>query len=73
MSVHFSSETDQWSTPNDLFERLNSIFNFGIDVCADSDNAKCDVFYDESMDGLKQDWQGVLWCNPPYGREQRRE
>ena len=21
------------------------------------------------MDGLKQEWKGVCWCNPPYGRE----
>ena len=20
------------------------------------------------MDGLKQEWVGVCWCNPPYGR-----
>lgn len=20
------------------------------------------------MDGLKQEWTGVCWCNPPYGR-----
>jgi len=20
-------------------------------------------------DGLEQDWTGVCWCNPPYGRE----
>ena len=21
------------------------------------------------MDGLKQEWTGVCWCNPPYGRK----
>ena len=21
------------------------------------------------MDGLKQEWTGVCWCNPPYGRQ----
>ena len=69
MNVHFSSKTDQWSTPQDLFDKLDSIFNFETDVCADEFNAKCDRFYSEADDGLKQNWKGVCWCNPPYGKE----
>lgn len=69
MSVHFSSATDQWATPIDLFEKLDAIFNFQTDVCADKDNAKCAIFYDESINGLSQDWRGVCWMNPPYGRQ----
>lgn len=68
-NVHFSSETDQWATPMDLFNNLNAIFGFETDVCAGSDNAKCDNFYTKEMDGLKQDWKGVCWMNPPYGRQ----
>ena len=68
-NVHFMSETDQWSTPQDLFDKLNGLFNFETDVCADEHNTKCDKFYSVEDDGLKQDWQGVCWCNPPYGRE----
>jgi len=30
-------------------------------------NAKCKHFFDEKVDGLKQPWTGVCWCNPPYG------
>jgi hypothetical protein len=41
MSVHFSSATDQWSTPQALFDRLNAKWQFELDVCADSSNAKC--------------------------------
>ena len=68
-SVHFSSETDQWATPDDLFQKLDSIFGFTTDVCAGHDNAKCRTYYTESDDGLKQDWRGVCWMNPPYGRQ----
>lgn len=68
-NVHFMSETDQWSTPQDLFDKLNGLFNFETDVCADENNTKCDKFYSVEDDGLRQDWQGVCWCNPPYGRE----
>lgn len=66
----FSSKTDQWSTPQWLFDRLNGIFNFDIDVCADETNNKCEVYYTKEDDGLKQSWGGHnVWCNPPYGRK----
>ena len=70
MSVHFSSKTDQWATPIDLFERLDRIWNFDLDVCADESNAKADRYFTRADDGLSQDWApSVCWMNPPYGRE----
>lgn len=38
-------------------------------VCALPENAKCEKFFTPEMDGLKQEWTGVCWCNPPYGRQ----
>lgn len=67
--VHFSSKTDLWSTPQDFFNTVNREFNFQTDVCATPENAKCDHFFTERDDGLKQKWEGVCWMNPPYGRE----
>ncbi len=56
--------------PQDFFDELNREFNFTLDPCATSENAKCAKFYTVTDDGLKQDWQGeVVFCNPPYGRE----
>lgn len=69
MSVHFSSKTDLWATPQDFFDKLNAEFGFETDVCALPENAKCPVFYTPEIDGLKQTWGGVCWMNPPYGRE----
>jgi phage N-6-adenine-methyltransferase len=68
MKVHFSSETDMWATPNDFYEKLNAVFRFETDVCANSENAKCDRFFTPEQDGLAQEWRGVCWMNPPYGR-----
>jgi phage N-6-adenine-methyltransferase len=68
MNVHFSSKTDMWSTPQDLFNKLNKEFGFTLDVCATKENAKCDRFYTVEDDGLVQLWDGVCWMNPPYGR-----
>lgn len=65
-----SSNTDEWATPQDLFDTLNATFHFTLDPCATLENAKCAKFYTKEQDGLKQDWgDEVIWCNPPYGRE----
>lgn len=68
MSVHFSSATDLWSTPQDFFDKQNAIHGFTLDVCATADNAKCARYFTEADDGLAQPWHGVCWMNPPYGR-----
>ena len=65
-----TSTTDEWATPQGLFDKLNAVFNFTLDVCATPDNTKCAKYFTKEQDGLKQDWGGaVIWCNPPYGRE----
>ena len=69
MSVHFSSKTDQWETPQDLFDELNEKYQFDIDVCALPENAKCDKYFSPEDDGLSKMWSGTCWMNPPYGRE----
>ena len=66
--LHFSSETDLWSTPQAFFDSLCEEFPFQTDVCANEDNAKCENYYSIERDGLKQEWMGVCWMNPPYGR-----
>lgn len=65
-----SSNTDQWATPQDLFDRLDAEFHFTLDVCADETNRKVAKYFDKAADGLAQDWtRDVCWMNPPYGRE----
>lgn len=65
----FSSNTDLWATPQWFFDKLNEEFCFDTDVCAAPENAKCKHFYTKQDDGLSREWTGVLWMNPPYGRE----
>ena len=66
--VFFSSASDLWYTPQDFYDKLNAEFHFETDVCAVASNAKCAKFFTPEMDGLLQDWTGVCWMNPPYGR-----
>lgn len=65
----FSSNTDLWATPDDFFNKVKTVFNFDLDVCAIKENAKCDKYYTPEDDGLSKDWFGVCWLNPPYGRK----
>lgn len=65
----FSSRSDLWETPQDLFDKLDAIYHFQTDVCALPENAKCEHYFTPEQDGLSQEWAGVCWCNPPYGRE----
>jgi site-specific DNA-methyltransferase (adenine-specific) len=65
-----------YSTPPDLFEELDRLYHFTIDVCATADNAKCPHYFTPEQDGLTQPWSGatwwrpgseaVCWMNPPY-------
>lgn len=70
----FSSRTDDWSTPQALFDELNEEFSFETDVCATAENTKCSIYIPPELDGLAASWgpffnlRNVLWCNPPYGR-----
>jgi phage N-6-adenine-methyltransferase len=68
-SVHFSGETVLWETPQDFFDRYNAQYGFTLDVCATPENAKCERFFTEEQDGLAQEWTGICWMNPPYGRK----
>ena len=67
-SVHFSSERDNWETPQNFFDKLNEEFGFTLDVCAEDDTAKCEKYYTKKDDAFTKKWKGVCWMNPPYGR-----
>lgn len=68
MDVHYSSETDEWATPQDLFDELDAEFKFELDVCALDLSAKCPTYFTPQTDGLNQDWKNFrCWMNPPYG------
>lgn len=69
LAVHFSSASETWGTPRDLFDELNAIFHFDLDACASASNAKCANYFSKEQDALAQPWKGNVWLNPPYGRK----
>ena len=58
-NLMFSSKTDQWDTPQEFFNSLDSEFHFDLDPCADDINYKCDKYFTVNDDGLSQNWGGT--------------
>jgi phage N-6-adenine-methyltransferase len=53
--------SDNWETPEDLYQELNNEFGFDFDPCP--------INHDLSLwDGLKIDWKKSNFVNPPYSR-----
>ena len=68
-SVIWSSNSDEWETPQELFDQLNSEFRFTLDACSTDENAKCEKHYTMENSGLLADWGGeTVFCNPPYSQ-----
>jgi len=63
-----SSKSNEWETPQALFDELDMEFHFTLDPCATEQNAKCEKYYTKNDNGLKLSWAGeVVFMNPPYG------
>lgn len=59
---------DEWLTPPEIIKALGE---FNLDPCAPINRPWeiADKHYTIEDDGLKQLWEGRVWCNPPYGLE----
>lgn len=60
--------TDVWLTPPELIHALGE---FDLDPCAACDRPwnTAQHHYCIHDDGLTQPWSGLVWMNPPYGRQ----
>lgn len=58
-NIHFSSQRMDWKTPKAVYQILDAEFNFDHDPCPPK----------HTVDGLKTEWGGSSFVNPPYGRE----
>ena len=59
--------TDEWYTPKEIIDMLGP---FDTDPCAPVHPLwrTARIMYDKNDDGLKQEWYGRVWLNPPYSR-----
>ena len=70
-----ASQSDDWATPVELWNKLDEIHDFDVDAAASQVNHLCLDWYGldhenpKRRDGLSTLWNGrTVWINPPYGR-----
>ena len=61
-------QNDEWLTPRHILKVLGT---FDLDPCSPIVRpwSTAKNHFTIENDGLKQDWFGRVWCNPPYGLE----
>ena len=58
--------SDDKRTPPHIFRRFGS--ECTLDVAASKENHLCKDYFTKQQDGLKEEWHGVVWMNPPYNK-----
>lgn len=64
-----TNSKDEWETPKELFDPLNAIYGFNLDVAATEENTLCPQYL---KDSLYSSWDHTdlfninVWCNPPF-------
>lgn len=58
---------DNFQTPDYIYEQLNNIFHFTLDVAATDKDTKCEFYL---PDALIYDWgDNRCFCNPPFSKK----
>ena len=67
----YTSDSDDWWTPQDIIDRVLATFDGTIDLdpCSNlgTPNVPATVRYTVEDDGLSKPWVGRVYMNPPYG------
>ena len=63
--IHINND-DNYATPPEFYDQLNSRFNFDYDPCPYNEN-------EITIDGLKTEWGGRNFINPPYSQKLKEE
>lgn len=70
--LFFSSATDEWGTPQKVFDMLNQEFGFTLDPCSQGSNGKTNRCLTLVENGLFCSWQDeTVYMNPPYSDVER--
>jgi phage N-6-adenine-methyltransferase len=68
VKVYHRSKREDWGTPPDFFQALDTEFGFTLDAAASPANALCPRYWTKADNALVQPWTGIVFLNPPYGR-----
>jgi ParB family chromosome partitioning protein len=67
-----NSGNNEWYTPPEYIEAARAVMG-GIDTdpassAVANQTVKAGVYFDREYDGLRREWHGRLWLNPPYSQ-----
>ena len=67
-----SKDTDERTTPDDLWLPIREVFNPDLDAASTDENALCQAHFTKESNGLLQSWKpySCVFLNPPYSNEQ---
>ena len=75
--VAFNSKDDEWYTPSQYIEAARSVMgNIDLDPASNdfaNKTVKAKTYFTEKDNGLKKEWFGNVWLNPPYSAALIRE
>lgn len=64
---------DEFCTPQYIFEQLDKIYKFDIDLATNGRNALCANYYTQEDNALNQIWFTRSFCNPPFSKKAYNE
>lgn len=64
--IMFSSDKQDWTTPQYIYDQLNKEFAFVTDVASSEENHKAPNYFTKEDSGLDKQWKGSCFMNPPY-------
>ena len=62
------SSSNEWYTPKSVFDKLNVSFDLDPASSHKVKNVPTKKYFTINENGLKQNWEGFVWLNPPYSR-----
>jgi len=70
----FSSKSNEHFTPLDFLEKVREFYGGWIDLDpasngVDDSHSRASANYDKELDGLRWEWPGNVFLNPPYSRD----
>jgi phage N-6-adenine-methyltransferase len=72
ISVHYSSEQDEWLSPRSIIVRVQEVFGeIDLDPCSNpvgEPNVPAKTYFTAADNGLQRSWHGRVFINPPYSQ-----
>jgi hypothetical protein len=67
--IYAGSRSDEWGTPQALWDILNAQYFFIFDLAASAANTKCGAYFSKDasfLNALLPDFPLMFWLNPPF-------